>query len=311
MKAHQSTYRVGSRLAQCSPYSTVRGALVTMADEKRNYLRLTNLIARWLVCDNVQVFAIRRDQRIGSSNCMITGTAATAIDMEDLPDDALNLQNLLEKIELQERKNLTLEVILQDTDWTHLELVTTLHILDILIQFVPSLVGYVDDVQDLFNTEACKHQINPKRKSTVHPLGTNSANEVSTQGMFEAMVDFLEQIGTSEETLGNRIQFFSGDGKSFEAVGKVKKYLSSQNGNFKSMAFIVEVLELWHTEWHDLGRICSTLWGPPHTNDPSTLGYLAKAINSPTPSDFKKVDFYHNSRLVDVAVKAHVLQCWE
>lgn len=311
MKAHSSTYRVGSRLGQCPPYATVRNALVTMADHKRDYLRKTNIVNRWIVADNIQAYALRRDQRIGSANRMITGTGATAIDLEDCPLDAFNLRNLNEKIALQECKNLTTEVILNNIDWTHLELVTALHILDILVEYVPSLDLYKKEVQNLFKNDACKHQINPNRKSSVHPLGTNSANEVSTQGMFEAMVDFLEQTGMSEETLNNRIQFFSGDGKSFEVIGKVKKYLASQSGDFKSFSFIVEVLELWHTEWHDLGRICATYWGPTHSNDPSTLAYLAKTINSPTPSDFKKVDFFHNTRLVEVAVKAHVLQCWE
>ena len=310
MKAHQSVYRVGSRLAQCPPYSTVRNSLVTMADEKRKVLRATNLIPRWEVCDNLQAYARRRDQRIGNSNQMITGTGATVVEMEDCSPEAFDLQKLEEKMKEGNRRNLTVETILEDIDWTHLEKVTALHFADILVQFVPSLVEYREPLSACFK-EVEKHQINPSRHSKIQPLGTNSANEVSTQGMKEAMSDFFDQMGLTEETLNGRLQFFSGDGKSFEAVGKVKKYLSGQESDFRSFRFVVEVLELWHTKWHDLSRICNAQWGETNSNDPSTLGYLAKLINSPTPSDLKKVDFYSNARLIDVAVRAHVLRCWE
>lgn len=309
-KAHQSVFRVGSRLAQCPPYSTVRNALVTMAAEKRKSLRATNLKPRWCVLDNLQAYARRRDQRIGNSNQMITGTGATVVEMEDCSPEAFDLGKLEEKLKEENRRNLSVEEILDNIDWAHLEKVSALHFADTLIQFVPSLELYRKEFLGCFE-EVKKHQINPSRHSKVQPLGTNSANEVSTQGMKEAITDFFDQMGLTQETFNGRIQILSGDGKSFEAMGKLKKYLSSQEGDFESLRFMTEVLEIWHTKWHDLSRICRAQWGSAGSNDPSTLSYLAKAINSPTPSDLKKVEFYPNARLIDVAVRAHMLQCWE
>ncbi|KAK7684254.1 hypothetical protein QCA50_012578 [Cerrena zonata] len=258
-KAHQSTYRVGSRLAQCPPYSTVRNSLVTMARQKRKLLQATNIISRWCVLDNLQAYARRRDQRIGNGNAMITE----------------------EKLSEGERRNLSVEVILEEIDWAHFEKVYALHFVDTLIQFVPTLVSHRKGIEESFK-DVEKHQINPARHSKVQPLGTNSANEVSTQGMKEAVTDFFDEMGITEATLNNRIQFMSGDGKSFEAMGKVKKYLSGQDDDYYSMRFVVEILELWHTKWHDISRICGAQWGERNSNDPSTLSYLAKAINSPT-----------------------------
>lgn len=310
MKAHQSVYRVGSRLAQCPPYTTVRNSLVTMAYKKRQSLRATNLNPRWLVLDNLQAYARRRDQRIGNANKMITGTGATVIEMEDCTPGAFDVDELDKKMKDLGRRELSVEAILEDIDWAHLESVSSLHFTDILVQFVPTLAVYRKQMPKCFK-EVAKHQINPTRRSKVQPLGTNSANEVSTQGMNEALADFFEQMGLTNETYSERLQFVSGDGKSFEAIGKLKKYLSSQDGNFESLGFVIEVLEIWHTKWHDLSRICASQWGPSGSNDPSTLSYLAKALNSPIPSDLKKVDFYPNARLIDVAVRAHILQCWE
>ncbi|KAI0063286.1 hypothetical protein BV25DRAFT_1936598 [Artomyces pyxidatus] len=292
MKAHQSIYRIGSRLGQCTPYSTTRRALILMARAARAYAR-------------------RRDQRIGRKNEMITGTGATAVQMEDCPPGAFDLKPLLERLEEGHRRNLTVEDIINKIDWDHLDRVSSYHWLNALVFFVPDLAVYQKDVDHLFKEGAKKHQIDENRHTKIHPLGTNSANEVSIHGMKEALVDFFTQEGITEESFDETISFFSGDGKSFDGINKVKRYLSSEPGNFKSLKFIRGVLEIWHTKWTDLSRICHGLWGTDHPNDPSSLGFMAKAIHSPIPADLKKVDFYPNARLMEVAVRAHMLQCWE
>jgi hypothetical protein len=194
----------------------------------------------------------------------------------------------------QERAELTVDKILGDIDWTHIAAISKLHWLQTLITFVPSLHIHHQAVTAMFQA-VVKHQINPTRHSKVHPLGTNSANETSTQGMKDALADFLEQLGVTAETYEKQIMFFTGDGKSFEGMGKVKKYLSGHVSDYKSLRFICLGLELWHTKWTDLSRICNTHWGSAHDKvDPSTLGFLAHAIASPKPANLKKVDFYPN-----------------
>ncbi|THH07257.1 hypothetical protein EW146_g9376 [Bondarzewia mesenterica] len=280
-QAHQSMYRIGSRLGDCVTYTTVRDALVTMASAERerfqSWCKNSELRRNLLVViDNVQVYARKRTHYIGKENKMITGTGATAVEMEDCAPDAFNLKPILDRLHEGRRAELSADSILADIDWEHLRRVQMYHWLDALVFYVPALAGYRTEVTKLFAEKTRKHQINPNRHTKVHPLGTNSANEVSTQGMKEALTDFLEQLSINDENLGEQLVFFSGDGKSFEGMHTVKKYLSSQLGTFTSFRFLRPVLELWHTKWTDLSRICRTHWGVGHTTtDPSTLGYMA------------------------------------
>ncbi|THH16899.1 hypothetical protein EUX98_g9229 [Antrodiella citrinella] len=293
--------------------------LKQMAAAKRAQFKNENSVRkkkREVVLDNLQAWAARRDQRIGNENKMILGTGATAVELEDLLPDALDFDawQAKHKEGMKERESFTIEDLVDDIDVEHLKQVGVLHWLDALVFYVPALEEYRSELTKAFDFEVQKHQINPNRHSKVQPLGTNSANETTTKGMRDALFDFLEQTGITEETLKEHreVQFVSGDGKSFENIGKTKQYLSSQEGDFKSLNFVYEILELWHTKWTDLGRNTHGKWGKgAETTDPSTLGFIAKTINSPAPSDTKKPDFYPNARLMEVTVQAHMLHCWE
>ena len=204
-----------------------------------------------------------------------------------------------------------MERLAADIDHGHLQRITTYHWLSALVEHVPHLAQYCAAVSNLFKEKAVKHQINPYRHTTVHPLGTNSAQEITPQGAKEVIVDFLSQTGIVETSAQSEISFFTGDGLTFANINKVKTYLSSKRGDFKSFRFIRGVLEIWHTKWTDLSRVCRGLWGVGSPHDPSTLGFMARAIDSPTPADLSKVDYYANARLLDITVRGHMLQCWE
>ena len=73
---------------------------------------------------------------------MITGLAATAVEMEDYAPDASNLKDLLDRQVHQERKQLTTELIMEDLDFQHLAKVAKVHFLQCLTNFVPALAVY-------------------------------------------------------------------------------------------------------------------------------------------------------------------------
>ena len=129
------------------------------------------------------------------------------------------------------------------------------------------------------------------------------------------MADFIDQIGIMEDTVtrDEELLFMTGDGKTFEGMNRVKHYLEDEEvSDFHAFRHIMPNLEIWHTKWTDLGRICRGAWGKDKKDtDPSTLGFMAKAINSPMPNDFSKVDFYTNYNLVHMVICAHMLSCWE
>ena len=242
---------------------TVRNALIEMAKSERKAWeeeRKQGCIKPYLiVLDNIQAYARHRDSRIGTHNKLISGTAATAIEMEDCPPDAFNLRPLLDTMAQGDHANVSVEGLLDDIDFDHLRRIGSFHWLQALVSFVPALANYQSDVSRLFSNEGQKHQINPKRHSSIHPLGTNSENEVTTRGLKRAMSDFLEQMGITEEYIqtNQQVTIFSGDGKTFEGMLKIKKYLQHEEpGDFRSFRFVEPNLAIWHAKWTDLSRIC-------------------------------------------------------
>ena len=112
-----------------------------MAKEKSQWLRDNperNIY--WLVLDNVQQFVRQRDHYIGTVNEMMTGTSAMPVIMKDCPKDAFDTQPYIENLEKQERKDLSIDEILEKIDLLYLQLVLELHFLDIVVQHVLSLV---------------------------------------------------------------------------------------------------------------------------------------------------------------------------
>ena len=132
-----------------------------------------------IVLDNIQVYARRRDIRIGTHNEMLVGTGATAVQMEDCPDGALALQPVLEALRSGKRRAVTVDGILKSLDLDHATIVGTLLWLDALVSFVLALARYRSGLSEWFATKARKHQINPHRRTVIHPLGTNNENEMT------------------------------------------------------------------------------------------------------------------------------------
>lgn len=125
-------------------------------------------------------------------------------------------------------------------------------------------------------------------------------------------MDFLRtQMGVTEENLNDRLFVFSGDGKTFDVLQRLKKYLSTHKGKYESLQCVVPMLELWHTKWTDLSRVVRCHFGKDSPNDPSTLAAAAKKAECPTPNDLRKVDFYQGAHLVNLALDANLLNCWE
>ncbi len=122
IKAHVAIYRVGSRLAQCTPYSTVHTALESMAAAKCLFLR-TNPLKHdyFVVLDNIQAYSWWYDPRIGTANAMLTETGASTIVMEDCSIGAFDVQPYLDQLAKCERKELTVEKIHDSIDWTHID----------------------------------------------------------------------------------------------------------------------------------------------------------------------------------------------
>ncbi|KDQ59624.1 hypothetical protein JAAARDRAFT_192126, partial [Jaapia argillacea MUCL 33604] len=275
VKAHQSIYRVESRIAQSVSYESVRKALAAMVEVKRDDLRdaMHPDSGRHFIVvgDNVQVYAKQRDHRISRKNKMMKGFAGTAVEMQDIDPSAFDVDNFVARQNRLQRKQLTTDAS------SHASPVT----------LVPLTTGQRVTLQKIRSLQLA-------------------------EGMKEAVNEFLDhQMGVNEETLNKRLLVVTGDGKTFDQLLKVKKYLVTHDGDFESLCCVVLLLELWHTKWTDLSRIVQTHWGDGSLNDPSSLARIANEIEAPTPSDLRKVDFYNRAHLVNIALDTNILNCWE
>ncbi|KIK80231.1 hypothetical protein PAXRUDRAFT_36250 [Paxillus rubicundulus Ve08.2h10] len=278
VKAHKSLFCVESCIGCSVSFQTVYTALQTMAAARQAELQAATHLGSGchfvIVGDNVQVFLKQRDHWIGRESQMIKGFAGTAVEMEDFNPQSFDIDELIRRQLLLEQKQLSVEGIIADVNVTHLNDVMALHVLKALLDFVPL------------------NQINPTRHSKVFPLATNSADEISVQGMKDAAMDFIQkQLNITEENLGKCVIIFSGNGKTFDQLLKLKKYLIMHEGNLKSLRCVVPMPELWHTLWMDLSRIVRGHWGKGYLDDLSALSRLAQLAECPTPADLKKSSF--------------------
>ncbi|KAF8955673.1 hypothetical protein BDZ97DRAFT_1673396 [Flammula alnicola] len=283
-QAPASMYRVESHLGLCVSYKTVYDALREMGRGKRN-------------------------RRIGKENKMLTGLAATAVKMEDCDSQVFDLKLLIERQARQERRALTTEILLDSLDLTHLENCTVVQFLQVLISFVPELSIYKKNLEE-YAKILDRKPIPQSRLTETTPLSTNSANEMTVQGLREGILDFATtQMGIDEETLGNTASIWSGDGKTFNMLLLLKRMTAQEASDFHSFRWLIPLLELWHSKWTDLSRVVRTHWGT--TDDPGSLATIAAIGECPKPSDMRKVDFFDGAHLVNLALDAQLLNCWE
>ncbi|KAH6899406.1 hypothetical protein BKA70DRAFT_1437548 [Coprinopsis sp. MPI-PUGE-AT-0042] len=297
-RASKTLSRVESRLGLAVASSTVRQALRSMSAQQQRdfgrYLAPRSGLHAWLVADNIQAWAKKRDHRIGTPSQLVSGMSATMIPMARLDPEAFNLKQLLDAQADGERDELTLDTILADIDWTHIKNVTT-------SQFLQTLIGF------RFNAARITKLERPKDfRSEVFPLATSSANEMKVQELKRAVEDFAGQIGIEERTVENQFWPFSGDRKTFDVLHRLRRFLSPEKGNFSSLRWMVPMLEIWHTKWTYLSWVIRASWGV--RSDPSSLACLASIAECPTPSNLRKVEFHDGQQMVN---DGHVLNCWE
>ncbi|KAJ6549313.1 hypothetical protein DFH09DRAFT_926256 [Mycena vulgaris] len=91
-----------------------------------------------IVLDNIQEYCRQRDHQLGREDVLKIGTAATAILLEDCAPGAFNLQDHIDRVMLQDRRNLTIQSLRADIDWKYINDLTVIIWVRILVYFIPS-----------------------------------------------------------------------------------------------------------------------------------------------------------------------------
>lgn len=263
----------------------------------------------FLRIDNVQTYVKHGDQRIGRENHMNIGIAGTAWETFDYNPMATSVLEKQRCIDRNLRAKVTVQQLASLVDLDHMRTIGILQWLQVLVQYIPQLAEFRTDVAELYRTEGSKSR-QPLRKTAGHPLSTVAKNENATTELRDALVDFLEQIGQSDEDHQDRLQFIGGDGLTYERLLFMKRLQRHQSNAFRRLDMVQPFLETWHTQWMFLSSVFEAHYDTALSQDPSTLGHNMAKINQKPVTNVKKVDYYPAAYSAYLILDCRMLDCW-
>ena len=272
-------FAYGSRTGEMPAYSTISNTLQGLSDQEA---AVTTSHGRdptkfgVLQFDNVQNYLRQRDPRIGRENKMNIGIAATYIELEDVDPKAFDLDDKLKRLAENKRAKLTVNQLIDMIDQPHLDVVSSLHWLRALTNYIPELAKWKTHVSMLFRTRASRLRL-PARASKVHPLASSGKNETITTDLKDALIDFFSQIGQKHGDYLRRLLLVGGDGLTYEKMIQLQVYLQMHDDDLESFRLLQPILADWHGEWTDLSRTYETHWDSLLSIDPSSLGQCRTA----------------------------------
>lgn len=242
---------------------------------------------------------------------MLKGTAGTLFEMIGFDLSAFDLNEKQRLIKEGRRFTFTAEDLRRLLDGPHLHRVSTLHWLQVLVEFVPELSAYRVAVLARFRA-ASKGPRRPNGATNIISLRCNAEDPQSTAGLLRAVHDYLEtQLRVSRDDPDQRILIGGGDGLTFETMLKAKRERQNHDDPYDRLDHLEPELQLWHTKWTELNRIYFLHCGPSGSPDPSTLRTSIEITGRKVPADLKKVDFQSSLKTLMLVGEARMLDCWQ
>jgi hypothetical protein len=225
---------------------------------------------------------------------MRTGTAATVLVMDDVPEGAMDLPKLTNRLHL--RSKLCFKDLMDEIDNNHIQGIGVATLLSIWTKYIPHLKHFSPDAQRLFTITNKKHRLR-LRKSQYYPLKTSNIDESKPSGAQDVLSDIASQLGLDEQDFDDLLIPVAGDQLTVSNVRKLKTYTSTDHSTYSRYTWTLPWIQLWHMKWAALRSIFHAHWseGPGkglcglHT-DCTTLN--RKHINP------GKCDFYSHTDLV-------------
>ncbi|THU87469.1 hypothetical protein K435DRAFT_681625 [Dendrothele bispora CBS 962.96] len=318
-QTHTDSKRIASRMGIACHDTTARRFITSMTSKAMKQMQLENIeaasrhtVSKCYILDNIQRHADVYEGGILRKSKMKVGCSATAIDLEGCPENAWDLEDHLDRIIKNERSSMTVDTLWGSIDWTHHHDSMSLYVLQTLSESVSALKPYTSDISKRFCAAPIAiHRIPDNRRTTIQPLGTNAENELETQGMKRAMEDFDGQMGYPVDSAETLIEWVGGDGASFAAVERVKKFLAptaqSNRNDFRNK---IATPEAWHAKYTAIKAISENHFGPSASPDPSSLSKLFNCAGLKRPANPKQVDYYPMVHGFKLIWTVQVLDCW-
>ncbi|KAF7371884.1 hypothetical protein MVEN_00045600 [Mycena venus] len=165
---------------------------------------------------------------------------------------------------------MTVETIYSSIDWEHVDNVTDLPFVRVLVNYSPHLKPRSSKVSALFRTAYAK----PDRN----------------KGYQAGYRDFDKQMGIEPEKSDNLLSWNRADGGGHGMLMCQKKIQVTTKDVYASYRNAISTPETWHTKSTKLNSAASNHYGPAASPDPSSLSRSYNAANMKRPSDLKKCD---------------------
>ncbi|KAF7358185.1 hypothetical protein MVEN_00867000 [Mycena venus] len=315
-QAHIDVKRVFCRFGYSVSDSSARNALTTLTDASLNALKakVRDATARGeteygKISDNVQRYERVFEHGLGKENELKHGTACTAFGFDDCKPGAFRASDHIARVLKQERQTMTAESLYDSIDWDHMDNVTDLHFVRVLVDFSPRLNPLSSQVSARFRTALAKRRLEP-RKKRLQPLSTNSEQQMENKGYQAGFRDFDEQMGIEPEKCDDLLSWNRADGGGHGTLMRQKMIQVTTKDIYTSYRNAISTPETWHTKSTKLNSTASNHYGPAASPDPSSLSRSSNAANMKRPTDLKKCDFYPTSRSMAMIWEARVLDCW-
>ncbi|KAF8598903.1 hypothetical protein BDV93DRAFT_450359 [Ceratobasidium sp. AG-I] len=301
--AQKDTFRILNRLGVSSAHSTVydrlrdlaKSAASAVTEMGQNPATKPFLV----VYDNINKYRPAWRQTVAKEAQLKSGTAATAIMMEDVPPDAFNLKNIEAKKAEKGRSNLTVDVLLEDIDHTHLKRVSVGLVMRTAVSYIAGLSDLSKVLEDRFK----RHSDDPDsvgyakdrlrtRTSKIVPMGCSGISEASSSGNSDVLDDlFSTQLKVPDSVFKDLAFLVCGDQMTIDRLRKLIAYVEDEQTAFSQRRWVIPLIQLWHMKWAFLKAIYGT-----HYSDKSPgkhphglrahLETIRRKINA------KKCDFY-------------------
>lgn len=163
--AHRDIFRVLSRIGLSISYTSTRDKLSDLAHGQAERLKewgkslASGIPFFQFAFDNINKRRRMWQSTIAQCDEVQSGTAATAIKLEDVPVDAFSRKALEDYMQQNPRSTLTVQDLWEDIDWEHLRGVGSATVLRVWIRWIPALARFRPDVEKLFTEKHQKHRL--------------------------------------------------------------------------------------------------------------------------------------------------------
>lgn len=304
-------YRVLCRFGLSVGYTSVIQILQKLSEQSMKTTRyLAEKKSFLVIIDNINRQRRFWQPTLGQHNLMMSGTAATFVELVNCASGAFDPKPVLDAKEKQLRLSLTTEVLYNRIDQDHLSSVMALHCLNFLVSNCPSLSHLSNYVQHELRTTYALHRMPDNTSTRAHPLATSNINEGSAAGCRDALNDILlRQLKLPPTVVDSILIIIGGDLGTIEKIRALQTLESSCPHGYPTFSWVLPLVQLWHMGWADLARIINTHWGKVSSSDPSSLWYNCGLLGRKVKPEVRP-EYYPALALILDTLEADVLDCW-